>query len=97
MKIGIILNPNEKGQVVIPKEIREKLGINSDTPLNVVLRGSGIYIYPIEGIISRSKVENSYLKTLGKTKGVWAKIETGPTAKKRHLELSAAARRRKTW
>lgn len=91
------MNPNEKGQVVIPKEIRAKLGIGPDTPLNIVLRDSGFYVYPVKGLISQTKTENSYLKILEKTRGAWVGSETEDVGKRKRLEFAAAKRRRKTW
>lgn len=47
MKVGFITEPNNKGQIVIPKEMRTALGIKPGTLLNLVARGSGLYIYPV--------------------------------------------------
>jgi len=71
MRNGLIVNPNQKGQLVIPKQIRDSLGITPDTPLNIVLRGNGFYIYPISGISSETPNEQTYLKILQTTRGAW--------------------------
>lgn len=99
MKLGIIIKPNEKGQLVIPKELREKLGIEPDSLLHVVLRGDGIYIYPVHGIISDTQNENSYVKVLERTKGAWATATNhlATSGKKRQLELETSAKRKKAW
>ncbi|NQU82600.1 MAG: AbrB/MazE/SpoVT family DNA-binding domain-containing protein [Parcubacteria group bacterium] len=75
MKIGIITKPNEKGQIVIPKKIRDALGIDKDTYLNLVVKDNSVYLYPISDVLIRdkNKKEDSYYKTLEKTKGKWTK------------------------
>lgn len=98
MKIGTIIKPNQKGQVVIPKEFRDELGINSDVALNLILRGGGIYIYPVEEVIGAVEEENSYLKILEKTKGTWKDEDwENLRSKKRKIELSASKRRKQKW
>lgn len=96
MKIGTIAQPNKKGQVVIPKEYRDKLGISDKTPLNIVLKGNAIYLYPVEEILTAAENESSYIKVLEKTQGKWAGAEDH-TKKKRALELKASRRRKQTW
>lgn len=98
MKLGIIIKSNEKGQLVIPKDLREKLGIEPDSLLHVVLRGDGIYIYPVHGIIKDTKNENSYVKVLERTKGTWAQaVNNGASGTKRQLELEASTKRKRAW
>jgi len=72
MNIGTITKPNIKGQIVIPKQMRDTLGIKENTPLNLVVRGNGIYIYPIAQIVAKSENVSSYSKLLEKTQGAWA-------------------------
>lgn len=98
MKVGIITKPNEKGQIVIPKEMREILGIEPEMALNMILRGSGIYIYPIEEVITKGEKENTYLKILQKTQGIWAGDDWILLRKKRKkIELKASKKRRQVW
>lgn len=99
MKVGIITQSNKKGQIVIPIEIRKSLGINSSIPLKIVLRGNGIYIYPIGEVIPAIETENSYPKILEKTRGAWAIEKKGNLKEhqKRKLEVSASKRRRREW
>lgn len=98
MNVGTITRPNEKGQIVIPKEFRNTLGINVDVPLNLIMRGRGIYIYPITEVVSMVDAESSYLKILEKTKGGWGK-ENWYTVrgKRKKLELSASRKRKQQW
>lgn len=98
MKIVNIAEPNEKGQIVIPKEVREALGITQNTPLNIVVRGEGIYLYPIVEVITKGEKENSYLKLLEKTKGSW-QTEKWQTirALRKKVELEASSKRRLKW
>lgn len=53
MKVGYIAKPNKKGQVVIPKKLRDELGITSDTAINFILRDNGLYMYPVEEVVVR--------------------------------------------
>ncbi len=69
MKVGTITKPNKKGQVVIPKDIREKLNINSNTSLNIIAKGKGVYLYPVKEIITEADEDSSYLDVLRETQG----------------------------
>lgn len=98
MNIGIITKPNTKGQIVIPKNIRDTLGIGEDTPLNLVVRGNGIYIYPIAQIVAKTEKVSSYSKLLEKTQGAWAGDDWDVTeARRRKIELKAAKKMRESW
>lgn len=95
--MNTIAKPNVKGQVVIPKKVRESLGITPDTFLNIVVRGQGIYMYPL---MPDATDAFSYLKILEKTRGAWGK-ETPEEARarraRRKLELAASRRNKKAW
>lgn len=98
MKIGTITEPNKKGQIVIPNEIRKTLGITQHTPLNIILRGGGIYIYPVKEVLSDFEMEESLIELLKKTQGAWSedgweKIEK----RRRKIELEASKKRKKPW
>ena len=97
MKVGIITKTNQKGQIVIPKEIRESLGIDANVALNLVLRGRGIYIYPVEEVITKVERESSYLRILEKTQGSWEKANWKFLRKRRKIELSASKKRKRKW
>lgn len=99
MQVGIITEPNKKGQIVIPKKFRQALGITYKTPLNLVLRSEGIYIYPIEEVLTKLETESSYLTILEKTQGAWTNDKTWERAEKRrkNIELAASLKRKKAW
>lgn len=98
MKIGVITKPNSKGQVVIPKEMRDILGIDASINLNFILAGSGIYIYPVKEVLTKSEEESSYLNLLKKTKGTWAGEDWDKLSKVRSkLELKASGSRKDSW
>lgn len=98
MNIGTIVTPNTKGQVVIPKEIRDTMGINEKVPLNVVVRGSGIYMYPVEEVLTKEESNLSYLEILKITQGAWAGDDWPKTEKRRRkIELEASRKRKNTW
>lgn len=100
MKVGIITKPNQKGQIVIPKEYRDALGINEKVPLNIILRDQALFIYPVIDVTTATeRREQDFLEILKKTKGVWAGDSWEETQKKRRkIELEAAKKRRgKKW
>lgn len=98
MKVGIITTPNEKGQIVIPKALREALGIHKDMPLNIVLQGKGMYISPIKEIVGDIDAEDSYIKILQKTRGTWGDEKGDPKDEKRkEMELVASQKRKELW
>ncbi|SRR6266568_6712127 len=98
MKIGSFTTPNDKGQIVIPKEMRDALSIDTNATLNIILAGKGIYIYPVEEFLTRVEGESSYIKLLEKTKGSWKDDNWDTLRKKKsHIELEASKSRRKAW
>lgn len=98
MKIGIITNTNEKGQIVIPQKMREILGITPSVPLNLILRDNVIYLHPVEEVISKSEKENSYSQILKMTQGTWKNDDWDETMKKRlAIELKASGKRKRVW
>lgn len=98
MKNITISTTNSKGQVVIPKAVRESLGITPQTPLNIVLRGEGVYLYPIRDVLTSEKGTIPYLEILKKTQGSWKGDSWPKTEKKRkEIEAKASARRKREW
>lgn len=96
MKNMSLTNTNSKGQVVIPKKMRDHLGIKPEVPLSIVEAGDGIFISPIKEVITDSEAESSYLKLLEKTKGAWR--DKDHRAKQRsEIELKASKQRKKLW
>jgi len=96
--MSALAKPNVKGQVVIPKKVRDSLGITPETLLNIVIRGQGVYIYPVREAATADQF--SYLKILEKTQGTWGKEsheEVRERKSRRRLELSATLRNKKAW
>lgn len=98
MNLGIIAKPNSKGQIVIPKKFREKLGINEDVFLNVSLRDNGVYLTPISESLASRDARAVFLEVLRRTAGAW-KDDSWPEVekKRRKIELSASKKRKKAW
>ena len=100
MKVGFIAEPNKKGQIVIPKQIRDALEITADVSLNIILRGGGMYIYPIKRVITKEE-EPDLLKVLKKTQGAWANSDWKEFDKRekirRRLELNAVKKAKNAW
>jgi len=99
MKVGVITTPNQKGQIVIPKEFRKALNIDERRPLQMVLRQGCIYLYPIAEVITDVEREQSYVEILKKTAGAWAGDKTWDKtrARRRRIELAASRRRKQVW
>lgn len=97
MKIGNIVKPNKKGQIVIPQEFRKALGIRGNISLNIVKRGDGIFIYPIKEVITSADSENFYYKILEKTRGKWQEDWENVRKRRRKIELEASKKRKKEW
>ena len=70
MKLGVITKPNEKGQIVIPKEMRKLLGISVNDLLHLFVRGGGLFIQPISDV-GKNK------RRLGQGKNNWRKAKKG--------------------
>ena len=97
----IITQTNKKGQIVIPKKYRDKLGISPDRNLRVSLVDNSLVIQPISGLlVSKNISDESYMEVLEKTKGGWGK-ETPEEIKRgkgrRSLELKQSSERKKKW
>lgn len=98
MKIGTVTSTNNKGQLVIPKEMRKALGIDPTVTLNMMLTGKGIYIYPVEELVTKADAESSYFKLLEKTKGAWSDEDWDEIDSKRsEIELQASESRKNRW
>lgn len=98
MKVAAIVEPNTKGQIVIPKRMRKTLGIGLNSPLHLSVRGKGIYIYPIVDVIRNVDHDDAYPKILEKTRGSWAGDEwDAKRTEKRKRELAASKKRKTAW
>ncbi len=98
MNLGTIARSNSKGQLVIPKRIRDELGINTDMLLNITLRGDGIFIRPLEKSLETSDSRKISLELLKKTAGAWKGDNWPATQEKRKkIELESAKVRRIAW
>jgi len=65
---------NIKGQIVIPKEFRDSLGLDSSSDLKVSILGNSIMITPVVGVLTASDDMSSYKNLLKITKGAWGQI-----------------------
>lgn len=104
MNIGFIVEPNSKGQIVIPKKIREQLNITEKTSLNVVADEEAIHIHPIKDVSTTSDVLSNnkmLLEVLRKTQGAWAKENWDEydkqEKKRRRKELNRTKNNKKAW
>lgn len=49
--LGIIVTPMERGQITLPKAVREELGITQGMPLNLVVEDGTIKIKPLHTMV----------------------------------------------
>lgn len=63
-----IINPTERGQVTIPKVIRERLGITSRTKLQVYLDGNKVVLEPVSPLDDLFKAVELEAKGKGYTR-----------------------------
>ena len=98
MNLGIITQTNDKGQLVVPKNYRDTLGINPNVPLQLLLKTDGFYVRMIENIITKNTGSDLYLQLLDNTAGAWANDSWIQSANKRKLiEKKASQLRKKSW
>lgn len=101
MNVGQVVVPNAKGQIVIPWRMREDLGIDENTQLQIVTSGQSVVMYPLVGVVRRNRMgRETFREVLARTAGAW-----GPATKedlrlekaRRKRELAASKRRAKAW
>ncbi len=95
-----ITQPNAKGQIVIPKKIRDSLGIDTNSYLSIVASENALHIYPVELISSKPLNRTAYLKLLKQNRGRWGpatKEEIEREKKQREVDLKAVEEARKAW
>lgn len=100
MNIGIIVNTNVKGQVVIPKKIRDSLAISPQTPLQIIQAGQSIVLHPISDVVRRTDSRETWRDILEMTAGSWGPAtgkENKSDKKRERTELLAARKRRIAW
>lgn len=93
MDMAAMTKSNDKGEILIPKNFRDYLGINTRVVLSLIIHGRGLYIYPIEKKVGNNN--NLYLKILEKTKGSWSEDNKGK--ERRKIELLGSLRRKLAW
>lgn len=87
---------NHKGQIVIPKAIRDYLKIEPGDNLQASVQGNSLCLSPIEEVITRVDKENTLADLLQKTKGAWVG-ESVISKTKVKLELKASTTRKQAW
>jgi hypothetical protein len=103
MNLGTITYTNSKGQLVIPKQYRDKLNITPHTPIQIKLFNLSLTIKPVVGITTSSSLtdNNNIIEVLKYTQGAWASdnwSKYDQLEKTRHkVELKAAQKMKKIW
>ena len=68
MKVGYLTTTNAKGQIVIPKVLRDALVITPETVLNIVPSSDGLYLYPVVDVVTATEIESAFVSLLKKLK-----------------------------
>lgn len=100
MKVGYLTTTNAKGQIVIPKALRDALVITPETVLNIVPSSDGLYLYPVVDVVTATEAESAFVSLLKKTQGAWGKGNQASEKKQadqRKIELTASKRRKQPW
>lgn len=98
MNYGVISQTNSKGQLVIPKNYRDALGINPSVPLQIILKADGLYVRPIEQLVTKYAGSDLYLELLDNTAGAWTNDNWDKTSQKRKvIEKKASKSRKRPW
>lgn len=101
MNIGTIVTPNVKGQIVIPKKIRDDLNISAGQLLNIIVSNGGIHMYPVSEVITQEETDNkreSLMQILKGTRGILKGKSYYKNEKAmRKLELEEAKKRKQAW
>lgn len=100
MNVGTNVTPSPRGQIVIPANLRNTLGIDHNTILNLKVVGDGIYMQPMKIVPVIRGDNGAFLALLKRIQGSWGP-ET-PEEKKlakaqRKLELAASRISRNAW
>lgn len=94
----IVTRPNSKGQIVIPKKFREKLDIDEEVLLSLIIQGNGVFISPLKRSTSTSDSKQIFQEVLKMTAGAWKGDDWSDTEQKRQqIELQATKDRKKAW
>ena len=85
---------NTKGQLVIPSEIRNALGLKTNDNVEIKLVGNFIAVSPVKDIITSRSYENTYSSILRDTKGTWSDNDFTYMTDKSKKEIDKAKERK---
>lgn len=98
MNIGNIVQPNTKGQIVIPYKIRKLLGIDKDTLLQLSQVGESVVMRPVRGVVTSRDKHQMLIEVLKKTQGAWRGEPFDPNEDKREdLEFESTKKLKRAW
>jgi AbrB family looped-hinge helix DNA binding protein len=100
MNVGTYVQPTARGQVVIPVDYREKLGINENTLLLVKIYAGALYLQPVTPVAKIPSSKELFLEFLAKNRGAWGPetpAEKKLAKKRRAKELARAEMLRNAW
>lgn len=100
MNVGTYVQPTDRGQIVIPADYREKLGITKNTLLFIQLYSESINIQPVIPIVAAPGSNEIYLDFLAKNRGAWGpetSEEKRLAKKRRAMELERSGKLKNAW
>lgn len=83
---SVLSNTNKKGQIVLPKEYRDAVGITESTPLTFQLAGRGILVLPVTTILTGNYSQETTHEILRRTQGGWGKPSEEEIKKQKQLD-----------
>jgi AbrB family looped-hinge helix DNA binding protein len=95
-----IASTNTKGQLVIPKSIREALGIRPNAPVRIAVCENAVHIEPLVDVVPLRKHASKLMRVLRETQGAWGSASTQETTndkKQAALERKQAKRVSRVW
>lgn len=70
---------NQKGQIVIPKDIRDILKIDDSVMLLIKQYGKNIVLTPVDSIVPNIRTDSNLKDILNQTRGSWGTSEKEDT------------------
>lgn len=95
-----LVQPNKKGQIVIPSEYRKKFGITENTTLNVYPMGQKIIIETFIQKPHSNFTANDYMQFVSDSKGAFesvSKSEKSKESKLKKAEKLKTNKNKQTW
>ena len=95
-----IVRSNAKGQIVIPKEFRDILGVIEESDLKISILENSIIITPVTGYITAEDDMELYKNLLEISKGAWGKVSKKDNLleiDRKNFEINESKKAKNLW